>query len=165
MSETLYQANPSVWRTHPFGTILCLVLIVLGAYIAITGQVPYLSALLAQVQDSLPPAFDPRWIGYGLIVIGVLPLLRWWLATLSDHLEIRTNEIIWTHGLLNKNYTETNMASVRTVRVHQSLFQRLVGSGDLVIYTTGDDPELAIRGLPRPNEIRAHIKRQSSREI
>jgi uncharacterized membrane protein YdbT with pleckstrin-like domain len=95
----------------------------------------------------------------------VLPLLRWWLSTLSDQLEIRRNEIIWTHGLLNKNYTETNMASVRTVRVTQTLFQRLVGAGDLVIYTTGDDPELAIRGLPRPNEIREHIKRQSSREV
>jgi len=157
MSDILYQANPSVWRTHPFGTILSFVLIIAGVYIAITGQVPYLAPYLSQ----LPYAerIDPRWIGYALIVLGVLPLLRWWLQSLFDHLEIRPNEIIWTHGLLNKNYTETNMASVRTVRVHQSLFQRIVGAGDLVIYTTGDDPELAIRGLPRPNEIREHIKR------
>jgi len=165
MSEILYKARPSVWRTHPFGTIVCILLILLGAYIAVTAQVPYLAALQAQTQLALPAAFDPRWIGYGLLVIGVLPLLRWWLSTLSDQLEIRRNEIIWTHGLLNKNYTETNMASVRTVRVTQTLFQRLVGAGDLVIYTTGDDPELAIRGLPRPNEIREHIKRQSSREV
>jgi len=161
MSDILYQANPSVWRTHPFGTIICVLLIAVGIYVAVTGVVPYLSPFIEQLPP--PAAFDQRWIGYGLIVIGVLPLLRWWLQALFDHLEIRPNEIIWTHGLLNKNYTETNMSSIRTVRVHQSLFQRIVGAGDLVIYTTGDDPELAIRGLPRPNEIREHIKRQSSR--
>jgi uncharacterized membrane protein YdbT with pleckstrin-like domain len=165
MSDILYQANPSVWRTHPFGTILCIVLIVLGGYVAVTAKLPYLSALLAQQQIAIPEAFDIRWVGYGLMVIGVLPLLRWWLQSLFDHLEIRPNEIIWTHGLLNKNYTETNMASVRTVRVQQSFFQRLVGAGDLVIYTTGDQPELAISGLPRPNEIREHIKRHSTREV
>ena len=56
------------------------------------------------------------------------------------------------------------MGSIRTVRVHQSLFQRMVNAGDLVIYTTGDLPELSIKGLPRPNEIREHIKRQSAGE-
>jgi uncharacterized membrane protein YdbT with pleckstrin-like domain len=56
------------------------------------------------------------------------------------------------------------MASVRTVRVQQSLLQRLLNAGDLVVYTTGDEPELTIKGLPRPGEIRALIKQQSGGE-
>ncbi len=162
MSKLLYQANPSVWRTHPFGTVVAWLLVFAGIYIAATGQIPYVSTLLANTE--LPAWADQRYAGYALIAFGLLRLLGWWFAARFDQLEIRENELIWTHGFLNKNYTETNMGSIRTVRVHQSLFQRVVNAGDLVIYTTGDLPELSIKGLPRPNEIREHIKRQSAGE-
>jgi len=162
MSKLLYQANPSVWRTHPFGTLVAWLLVFAGIYIAATGHIPYVSALLANTE--LPAWADLRYVGYTLIALGILRLLGWWLMARFDHLEIRENELIWTHGFLNKNYTETNMGSIRTVRVHQSLFQRMVNAGDLVIYTTGDLPELSIKGLPRPTEIREHIKRQSAGE-
>lgn len=170
MSKLLYQAHPSVWRSHPFGALVALLVVLAGAFIALTGQVPYLSPLLAPHLSpllagvELPSWVSPRIIGYALIAVGLLRLLLWWIAARFDHLEIRENELIWTHGFLNKNYTETNMASIRTVRVHQSLFQRLMNAGDLVIFTTGDQPELAVNGLPRPNEIREHIKRQSTEE-
>jgi uncharacterized membrane protein YdbT with pleckstrin-like domain len=162
MSKLLYQANPSVWRTHPFGTLITLLVLLAGAYVAATGQIPYVSPLLQSVQ--LPAWFDLRYVGYALIALGLLRLIGWWLAARFDHLEIREHEVVWTHGFLNKNYTETNMASIRTVRVHQSLLQRMLNAGDLVIYTTGDEPELAVNGLPRPREIREHIKRQSGGE-
>ena len=162
MSKLLYQAHPSVWRTHPLGTVVAWLLVFAGIYIAATGQIPYVSMLLANTE--LPAWADQRYAGYALIAFGVLRLLGWWFAARFDQLEIRENELIWTHGFLNKNYTETNMGSIRTVRVHQSLFQRVVNARDLVIYTTGDLPELSIKGLPRPNEIREHIKRQSAGE-
>jgi hypothetical protein len=34
----------------------------------------------------------------------------------------------------------------------------MLNAGDLVIYTTGDEPELSIQGLPRPGDIREYIK-------
>jgi uncharacterized membrane protein YdbT with pleckstrin-like domain len=162
MSKLLYQAHPSVWRTHPFGTLVAFVVILAGGYVALTGRIPYLADLLQGV--ALPAWLDLRYVGYALIAIGLLRLLGWWLAARFDRLEINDREIVWTHGFLNKNYTETNMASIRTVRVHQSLLQRILNAGDLVIFTTGDEPELAIKGLPRPSEIREHIKRQSGGE-
>ncbi|MFP4062288.1 MAG: PH domain-containing protein [Halochromatium sp.] len=162
MPEVLYKANPSVWRSHPFGALIAWLMVLGGAAIVLTGTLP----LPPEAQQSLqlPDGFEPRWLGYGLIAVGLFQLLRWWLATLMDHLEINEDELIWTHGLLSKQYIEINMTSVRTVRVEQSLFQRLLGAGDLKVYTAGDDPEVRIRGLPRPQEIRQHIKRQSAGE-
>ncbi len=160
MSELLYKANPSVWRSHPFGALIAWVLVLLGALIALTGVIPLVPEPTQPIQ--LPEGLEVRWLGYGLLAIGLFQLLRWWLATLMDQLEIFERELVWTHGLLSKEYTEINMASVRTVRIEQSLFQRIVGAGDLQIFTAGDDPELRIRGLPRPQEIRQHIKRQST---
>lgn len=172
MSAILYQANPSVWRMRPLGTLIAWLVLLFGLYVAITGKLPYLTQLTA----SLPVLNDikigetihitPRTIatftGYGLALIGGFNLLRSWLACLTDRLEIRRNEILWTHGLLSKNYTEINMNSIRTVRVHQSLLQRILDAGDLVIFTTGDEPELAVRGLPHPNDIRDHIRQSAA---
>lgn len=160
MSELLYKANPSIWRSHPFGALVAWVLILLGAVIAFTGAIPFLPEPTQPIQ--LPEGFDLRWVGYGLLAIGCFQLLRWWLATLMDQLEIYERELVWTHGLLSKEYTEINMGSVRTVRIGQSLFQRIAGAGDLQIFTAGDEPELTIRGLPRPQEIRQHIKGYSA---
>ena len=159
MSEVLYKANPSIWRSHPFGALIAWVLAIAGLLIAITGTIPFVPEPSQPIE--LPEGFDLRWLGYGLIAIGLFQLLRWWIATLMDQLEIYDHELVWTHGLLSKEYTEINMASVRTVRIEQSLFQRIAGAGDLQIFTAGDAPELTIRGLPRPQEIRQHIKRQA----
>lgn len=159
MPEALYKANPSIWRSHPFGTLIAWILVLVGLVTAFTGAVPFLPK--ASLPFAVPDEFDMRWLGYGLMAIGLFQLLRWWLATLMDRLEIHEHELVWTHGLLSKEYTEINMASVRTVRIEQSLFQRIVGAGNLEIFTAGDAPELTIRGLPRPQEIRQHIKRQA----
>lgn len=96
--------------------------------------------------------------------VGILLLLYWYLLTKSDHLTIKSDEIVWTHGLINKQFTEINMSSVRTVRVTQSLIQRMLKAGDIAIYTAGDQPEVVIRGLPNPEEVRAHIKGQQPAE-
>jgi uncharacterized membrane protein YdbT with pleckstrin-like domain len=147
---------------RPFGTLIAWLLVLAGGYVVVTGSIPYVSDLLADVQ--LPAWMDLRYVGYLLIAWGLLQLLGWWLSARFDHLQITQRELVWTHGFLNKQYTETNMASVRTVRVQQSLLQRLLNAGDLVVYTTGDEPELTIKGLPRPGEIRALIKQQSAGE-
>lgn len=154
MSELLY-------RAHPLGTLLVWLVLLAGAVIAATGKIPFLPVLPPLPVD-LPVGFDLRWAGYLLLAVGGLRLFGWWLGSLSDRLEIHTNEVIWTHGLLSRTYTEINMASIRTVRIQQSLLQRILGAGDLVILTAGDVPELSVRGLPRPHEIREHIKQQSS---
>jgi uncharacterized membrane protein YdbT with pleckstrin-like domain len=159
MPDPLYKANPAILRSHPFGALVACLLVLAGVVIGVTGSIPFMPSPAEPIP--LPPWFDLRWLGYGLLAIGLFQLLRWWLASLMDQLEIHEHELVWTHGLLSKEYTEINMASVRTVRIEQSLFQRIVGAGDLEIYTAGDAPELTISGLPRPQEIRQYIKRQS----
>lgn len=92
--------------------------------------------------------------------VGILLLLYWYLQTKTDKLSITNDEIIWTHGLMSKQYTEINMSSVRTIRVSQSLLQRMFNAGNVQIFTAGDNPEVVIKGLPNPDEIREYIKGQ-----
>lgn len=151
-----YEAHPSLIRMRPFATLMAIGLMLLGILLALTG-LAYLPVEIAQLA---------RWIdgepvqGAGLVLfaLSALQLLMWWIATRTDQLKITDEEILWTHGILNKRYTELGMGSVRTVQVSQSLLQRLLDAGDLRVFTTGDLPELVVRGLPDPNRVRELIK-------
>lgn len=125
VSDILYEANPSMFRMYPFGTVLAVLLIPVG--------------------------------------VGLIMLAYWYIQTKADHLTIKKDEIVWTHGLFSKQYTEINMSSVRTVKVTQSLLQRILGAGNVAIFTSGDEPELLVKGMPNPDEIREHIKGQPER--
>ncbi len=153
MSETLYEAHPSVMRTRPFAVLLAIALMVGGILVAVFGEQLLPPEITGQIDGKML-----QMIGIGVFAIATLPLLTWWVSARADRLVITQDELIWTHGLLNKQYTEINMASVRTVRVSQSLFQRIMNAGDITIFTAGDHPELFVRGLPDPNDVRELIK-------
>ena len=104
-------------------------------------------------------ALDSRFVslaGLAVAALAFLWLLVWFVKTKMDHLVIKADEIVWTHGLLSKQYTEIAQTSIRTVRVQQSILQRLMGAGDVLIYTAGDMPEVLIRGLPEPEKLRQY---------
>ena len=156
MSNILYEANPSMVRMHPLGTVLVSLSIVFGVLLAVAGK-PLLATLGIPIGDGRISGI----IGIALVVIGFVVLVSWWISTKVDRLVIKENEIVWTHGLIDKQYTEIHMSSVRTVRVSQGILQRIMDAGDVTIFTSGDAPELVVKGLPNPGAIRDHIKAET----
>ena len=150
MSQVLYEASPSLVRMNPFGSVLLILALVGGVILATPPVAGGLSASLA---------LDSRLVslaGLAVAALAFLWLLVWFVKTKMDHLVIKADEIVWTHGLLSKQYTEIAQTSIRTVRVQQSILQRLMGAGDVLIYTAGDMPEVLIRGLPEPEKLRQY---------
>lgn len=150
MSQVLYEASPSLVRMNPFGSVLLILALVGGVILATPPVASGLSASMA---------LDSRFVslaGLAVAALAFLWLLIWFVKTKMDHLVIKADEIVWTHGLLSKQYTEIAQTSIRTVRVQQSILQRLMGAGDVLIYTAGDMPEVLIRGLPEPEKLRQY---------
>jgi uncharacterized membrane protein YdbT with pleckstrin-like domain len=67
-------------------------------------------------------------------------------------------EITLEEGLLSKGRTEVDITTVRSVKVHQSLMNRLLGVGNVSVFTAGDSPEISAVGMPRPQEFKDIIK-------
>ena len=150
MSQVLYEASPSLVRMNPFGSVLLMLGLAGGLILATPPVAATLGAGLT---------LDPRLIsllGMAGAALAFMWLLVWYVKTKMDHLVIKADEIVWTHGLLSKQYTEIAQTSIRTVRVQQSILQRLMGAGDVLIYTAGDMPEVLIRGLPEPEKLRQY---------
>lgn len=115
-----YSENPSMFRNHPLGFILAILLIP--------------------------------------VAVGILILMVWYLKCKSTLLQIRGNEIVLEKGLLNKERTELNISSIRTVKISQTLGNRIFKVGTLSVFTAGDSPEVQVQGMPRPEVFRELVK-------
>jgi uncharacterized membrane protein YdbT with pleckstrin-like domain len=92
------------------------------------------------------------------VAIGILILMYWYLKCKGTKLEINGDEIVLEEGLLSKERTELAISGIRTVKIKQSLFNRLFGVGTVAIFTAGDNPEIQAHGMPRPEVFRELVK-------
>src|SRR3954471_4646540 len=68
--------------------------------------------------------------------LGLLVLLIWYIRTKTTLLEIdASGKVSFVRGILSKDRVELDARSIRSVRVKQSLFQRIFGTGDIMIFT------------------------------
>jgi uncharacterized membrane protein YdbT with pleckstrin-like domain len=104
---------------------------------AMFGNHPFLFSLLA------------------VTIIGFLVIGVWSLVVRTERLAVGEHDVLLERGFIGKQRVQVSRSSVRAVKVTQGMMQRLLGVGDVEIYTGGDYPEIAIRGLPRPNDVRA----------
>ncbi len=90
--------------------------------------------------------------------IGIIIFLVWYLRVKASKLVITDHEVIFEKGLLNKVHSEVDIDSIRTVRVKQSFFNRMFGTGQVELYTAGDNPEIVAAGMPNPHTVRQLLK-------
>ncbi len=90
--------------------------------------------------------------------LGLLIFLVWHLKNKSSKLVVTDNEVLFEKGLLSKDRSEITISSVRTVKVKQTFFNRIFGTGTVELYTAGDTPEIVAKGMPDPNRIRELVR-------
>ena len=111
-----------------------------------------------------PAMFKNNPLGFILAVVlipaavGIIILMVWYLRCKATRLEFTGDDLVLERGLLSKNRTELDVGRIRTVNVYQSFFNRIFGVGQISIYTAGDDPEIDVKGLPNPHDLRELIK-------
>ncbi|WP_027329299.1 PH domain-containing protein [Marinimicrobium agarilyticum] len=124
---------------------------------------------MSELYSEHPVMFKNNPIGFiaSIILIpvfglGILILLWWYIQTRSSKLTVKEYDILYEEGLLSKNRAEFSINGIRTVRVHQSFFNRIFGVGTIQIFTAGDKPEIEAKGMPEPNRVRELIKAQQN---
>jgi uncharacterized membrane protein YdbT with pleckstrin-like domain len=94
----------------------------------------------------------------GILVLGCLGwfgwrYLRWITTNFSDRL-------IYRHGVLSKHGIEIPLDRVNTVFFRQSIFERLVGAGDLVIESASETGRQRFSNVRKPSAVQNEIYRQ-----
>jgi membrane protein YdbS with pleckstrin-like domain len=87
-------------------------------------------------------------------VIGAVILLVWCIKARTTHLAIDEQSVRYETGVFSKDRRALSRSSIRTVRVTQTLLNRLLNVGSIEIYTAGDVAEIHARSMLAPNDIR-----------
>ncbi len=100
------------------------------------------------------------------ITAGVLVLvaLVWFGVTYlrwsTTNFVVTTDRLIYRHGVLTKQGIEIPLDRVNTVFFKQSLFERMLGAGDLMIESAGERGSQSFSDVRKPSAVQSEIYRQ-----
>ena len=94
----------------------------------------------------------------------ILIVLGWFLvryiAWSTTKFIITTDRLIKRSGVLRRQGIEIPLERVNTVFFSQTLFERIIGSGDLVIESAGEQGAQSVNDIRRPLNVQNEIYRQ-----
>jgi len=99
-----------------------------------------------------------------VVGVGVLAALAWFGLTYArwatTNFVVTTDRLIYRHGVLSKHGIEIPLERVNTVFFSQSILERMLGSGDLVIESAGEMGRQNFSNVRKPSAVQNEIYRQ-----
>lgn len=96
-----------------------------------------------------------------LLVLYLVPPIWAHLDRLAMELRVYDDRIVLERGILSKETKELFVEDTRSIDTRQSLTQRIVGTGDLMIASSGTDQyEYVAAGIPDPEDVKQLIVQQ-----
>ncbi len=91
----------------------------------------------------------------GWIVVAAVPTLRWWYTQF-----VLTNErLVLRKGIIARSGVEIPLEVINDVIFSQTVFERLLGFGDLIIESAGEMGQSRFSNIPKPDEFQAQLYR------
>jgi uncharacterized membrane protein YdbT with pleckstrin-like domain len=104
----------------------------------------------------------------GLVSLGLLlwfvvrPLVNWWFTRYV----LTTERLITRKGLIAQSGIEIPLERITNVNFSQSIFERLVGAGDLLVESAGETGQSSFVNIPHPDKFQALLyKTREARTI
>ncbi len=106
---------------------------------------------------------DEGWARIPLLVV-VLAALMWLLARVArwvtTNLVVTSDRLIVRTGVVAKRGREIPLERINDITVTQSLLERMLGAGDLMIESGGERGQESFHDCPRPPQVQNEIYRQ-----
>jgi uncharacterized membrane protein YdbT with pleckstrin-like domain len=124
--------------------------------------------LLAAVIVTLFVSFGPGWLDHDPLVLvcvaAILGTAAWlgvrYLKWVTTNFVITNDRVIFREGVLAKKGVEIPLERVNNVNFHQSIFERLVGAGNLTIESAGKDGASLFTDIRKPEAVQNLIHAQ-----
>ena len=120
------------------------------------GLVGAVIAALVYAPDSWPTW--TRWaivaIGLGLFLIHPLRLIVAWA---TSHFVVTSDRVIHRSGWFAKQSMEIPLEKLSDVKFNQSVFERIIGAGDLILESAGEFGQEVFRDVRKPEHVQKTI--------
>src|SRR5580704_14367233 len=128
---TIHPSMKTVWAAY----VLCFAVALAGMW-----------AIRTYDQDA------PMWL-YLVPLIALLPPINMQLKRRLVTLQFHDGHLTLEAGFMERTRRTVDLAKIQDVTVQQSLGQRLMGTGDLLLESAGERGSMGIQNLDRPREI------------
>ncbi|MDP9463172.1 MAG: PH domain-containing protein [Actinomycetota bacterium] len=99
-------------------------------------------------------------LALALLVVTALWLIWRYLKWLTTNFVITSNRLIFRQGVIGKSGVEIPLERVNNVNFSQSVFERILGAGDLLIESGGEDGQQRFTDIRRPAQVQNLIHAQ-----
>jgi uncharacterized membrane protein YdbT with pleckstrin-like domain len=119
-----------------------------------------LVAAAGAVTVALLVAGNARWIALaGIALVWLILTLRRFLTWLFTEHVVTNERVIHRYGIVSKHGREIPLEMINSVSFSQNVFERIVGSGDLLIESAGETGQTRYTDIPRPEQLQTTIYR------
>lgn len=101
-----------------------------------------------------------KWLFGVTAIVSLLWLGVRWLAWRTTHFVITSDRLIARRGIVAKSGIEIPLERVNNVSFNQSIFERVIKAGDLLIESGGEDGQQRFTDILRPDEVQNLIHLQ-----
>lgn len=128
----------------------------------LAGPVAVVAAVIAGAVTALVEGVSSwlDWLVLAVLIVSALWLLRRYVQWATTRLVLTSSRIIERRGVLARVEREIPLGALTVIDLRRSLFQRIIGAGDLEVGSAGRDGVDVFRGLPRPGAVRDDIYQQ-----
>ena len=140
--QLILDLRPHWW--FMFGPVLAIIAAVIVAVLVLANDLHDIVKILA---------------GIALVAAAAWLAIRWarWVTT---NFVVTSDRLIFRHGVLSKSGVEIPLDRVNTIFFNQSLFERMLGSGDLVIESAGERGQQHFTDIRKPSLVQNVIYQQ-----
>ena len=101
-----------------------------------------------------------EWILVAVIVVALIPLfvnpiLKWWFTAYV----LTSERLITRTGMIARSGIELPLANINNVLFNQSVIERVLKSGDLLIESAGESGQSKFSDIPNPEEFQSLLYR------
>jgi len=101
-----------------------------------------------------------RWILAAVVVVAMIPLvvspfIDWWFT----HYVLTSERLITRTGMIARSGIELPLQNINNVLFNQSVIERVLKSGDLLIESAGESGQSEFTNIPNPEEFQSLLYR------
>ncbi len=148
--EIILDRKPHLWF------LVQPVLAVVGALVVAIAAGNYIN----------PDGNANKWITYAgvvLVVLALLWLLEEFLRWRTVNFVVTTDRLIYRSGLFAKQGKEIPLERINDISFKQSVWERIIGAGDLLIESGGEQGQQRFYNVKKPFHVQNEIYRQIER--
>lgn len=101
-----------------------------------------------------------RWIALAAVVLCALWLLSRYVRWLTTNFVVTSDRVIFRHGVIAKAGIEIPLERINSVHFGQSIIERMLGAGDLLIESGSEQGQQRFTDVKNPDRVTQTIHKQ-----